>query len=287
MSGRARGDPTGTPRVGAAVPGWCRRWAWHRRGESSGNPLLSGGFPSSCGPEPGCPAIGAGRSWTWTVHFQARPPGRLLPAGATRSARRGSRWWRLAGCSGSCSWLFCPSVRPSWVTGVCRVLVAFTPCCPVAAGGLGGRRAALTPGCSSSRGREGAGGEGNGVHVSPAGVPHLCPRRPRGAGGHADPERLCPSSASSIWCSGISCPFPLEPGISRTHVLVSLSPLSPNFPLAPARGPVCDLRSSEKLLCGVGRGRGGGGGLRGCPGEGMPFSSSLLFLGVLMSKLRG
>lgn len=142
-----------------------------------------------------------------------------------------------------------------------------------------------TPGCCSRRGREGAGGEGNGIHLSPAGISHPCPCRvPRPQCGHVVLVAVlvlsgsAPARTPAFGARGFPAPFPWSRAFPG-HASSCPRPQPQNFPLAPACSPACDPSSSEKLLCGVrrGRGGGGGGGRPGCPGEGMPFNSSLLF----------
>lgn len=87
-----------------------------------------------------------------------------------------------------------------------------------------------------------------------------------------------PARTPAFGARGFPAPFPWSRAFPG-HASSCPRPQPQNFPLAPACSPACDPSSSEKLLCGVrrGRGGGGGGGRPGCPGEGMPFNSSLLF----------
>lgn len=106
-------------------------------------------------------------------------------------------------------------------------------------------------------------------------------------------QQFCPNVDASAGDLGVlPVAFVSAPPTQSPAFLRRASPRSswpqPQTPTwALAGNPVSDPSSSEKLLCGAMKGGGGGGGRGGCPREGMLFSSSLLFPGLLMSKLRG
>lgn len=198
----------------------------------------------------------------------------------------------LRGCTGCdahvvTATLPCLSVR--WHFARC-----WSPCWLVAVESLGAGRAscgANLGGRCSSRAWVGAAGAGGGIRVSPAGVSRLCPvsvPKPR----HGDvmdsnsvPAQMLALGAQACFVWGFLVTPSLEPGVSQALRSSSLLAPAPNSHLGSCLQPsLSDPSGSEKLLCGAMKGGGGGGGgRRGCPREGMLFSSSLLFLGLLMS----
>lgn len=130
--------------------------------------------------------------------------------------------------------------------------------------------------------------------MSPARVSPLCPislLRP----GHGDvtdsnpvPARMPALGAPGCILQGSLVPAPSPALLGHASPRPRWpQPQTPTW--APACSPVSDPGSSEKLLCGAmkGGGGGGGGGRRGCPGEGMLFSSSLLFPGLANEQIKG